>query len=622
MMNRKLLAMAVTGLLSVAGLSAQEPQLKWVTSQDGMGLEIPHAIKASSDGAVFPMNDFAASAKETTYDPDGEISKGFSLTTDYFFYNMADGTKVSEKTSTGVPDVQYVNGSYNMTLYKVGTDGHLQWGIYTNVGEFSSGAMAPTSDGGVMIALKMRHSSCATYKTDIICQLVDANGVENAVKWDAPDYSTYGGVYQPILAKISKDGKVEWTKRVDVSYKTVTVGGTLKKLFNNFELGDMATDEADNIYLTGTYRTSINFGRNANLSSPHNAEGWDGDTQKTCSDLFVVKLDKAGTAQWNVVTKGQVINYEIPKSIVYDNGNLYLSGYMKGDGESTVTLGSNRLTPTNRDCLFYANIAPADGSVKWARLLQTVDHPVTKAGARMKPMCLTASGNDLYMGGSFYGNVMDGEKLCLENPNKQTNGLRAFVLKCSAVDGAVQTGTLIDGGLTEVESIILKDGNLLASGYDLYAASYLYTLDTDLTANSLKSYPLKQSALTATQGATVVGNLLVSAMNANRTATFPGCDWELKVINNGDSNYRACVFTGHDISSLSTGIASAPVADNGFRAYAGKGELIVETASACRVQVFGIDGRMVLSFEAPKGRTAQSLPAGLYIVNDRKVAVY
>ena len=67
---------------------------------------------------------------------------------------------------------------------------------------------------------------------------------------------------------------------------------------------------------------------------------------------------------------------------------------------------------------------------------------------------------------------------------------------------------------------------------------------------------------------------------------------------------------------------SAPAADTGFRAYAGKGELIVETLSACQVQVYGIDGRAILSFEAPEGRTTKSLPAGLYIVNDRKVAVY
>lgn len=178
--------MAVAGLLSVAGLSAQEPQLKWVTSQDGMGLEIPQAIKASSDGYVFLMNNFASSDKETSYDPDGSVSKGYSLTTDYFFYNIADGTKASEKTSTGVPDVLQTNGNYNMTLYKVGTDGHLLWGIHTNVGEFSDGAMAATSDGGVVIALKMRHSSRSTYKSDIVCQLVDADGVETSVKWDAP----------------------------------------------------------------------------------------------------------------------------------------------------------------------------------------------------------------------------------------------------------------------------------------------------------------------------------------------------------------------------------------------------------------------------------------------------
>lgn len=619
-MNRKLLLAAV-GLLSVAGLSAQ-PALKWVTSQDGMGLEIPQSIKASADGNVFLMNNFASSGKETSHEPDGSVNKGYSTTTDYFYYNMADGTKTSEKTCTGVPDVVMTNGNNNLTLYKVSTDGHLLWAVHTNVGEFSDGAMAPTSDGGVTVLLKMRHSSRAQYKSDIICQLVDAEGTETPVKWDAPDYVTYGGVYQPILVKISKDGKVVRTKRIEVGYKVVTINGNQKKLSDNFDLRDMVADEEDNLYLVGTYRTSINFGRNANLSSPRSAEGWDGDIQKTCGDLFVVKLNKEDVAQWNVVTKGQVISCEIPKNITLDNGNLYVSGYMKGDGEATVMLGNDRLTPSVKDCLFYTCIAPADGSVKWAHLLQTAEHPVTKDGARMKPMCLTASGNDLYIGGSFYGNIMDGEKTWLENPNQQTNGLRAFILKCNAADGAVQTGVKIEGSLTEVENLIAKDGNLLAPGYDLYGGSYLYTLDSNLSATSLNTYTLKNSVSAATQGGIVVGNMLVSAMNANRTATFPGCDWTLNVINNGDNNYRACVFTGHDISSLSTGMASAPAADDNFRVYGGKGQLTVETAVSCPVRVYGIDGRMVLSFEASEGRTAQSLPSGLYVVNGHKVAIY
>lgn len=620
-MNRKLLLMAVAGLLSVAGMSAQEPQLKWVTSQDGMGLEIPEAIKASAQGHVFFMNNFASSAKETSYDPDGSVNKGYSVTTDYFYYNIADGTKNSEKTCTGVPDVLLTNGNYNMTLYKTGTDGHLLWTVYTNVGEFSEGAMAPTSDDGVMIVLKMRHSSRTQYKSDIICQLVGADGVETPVKWDAPDYETYGGVYQPILAKISKDGKVEWAKRIDVSYKTVNISGSQRKLSDNFNLRDMVADENDNIYLTGTYRTSINFGRNANLSSPRNAEGWDGDIQKTRGDLFVVKLDKEGTAQWNTVTKGQVISCEIPKNIVFDNENLYVSGYMKGDGESTVMLGNDRLTPSIKDCLFYTCISPVDGTVKWARLLQSVEHPVTQDGARMKPMCLAVSGDELYMGGSFYGNIMNGEEVCLENPNKQTNGLRAFIIKCSAADGTVQAATKIEGALTEVENVIPKDGKVLAPGYDLYAGSYLYTLDTSLADNSLNTYTLKNSVSTGTQGGIVIGNTLISAMNANRTATFPGCSWTLNVINNGENNYRACVFTGHDISSLATGIAVTPAADINFYVYAGKGQLTVEATSSCRVRVYGIDGRMILSFEAPEGSTTQNLPSGLYVVNGHKVAV-
>lgn len=620
-MNEKKTTTTFIFCLLTAGLIAQNPTLQWVTSQDGMGLEIPHDIKPSSDGNVFLFNDFSSSAQKSTYDPDGEINKGYSKTTDYFYYNISDGTKVSEKTSTGALDMTTKGGNKNMTLYKADTNGHLIWTVCTNAGYFDSGgAIAPTNDGGVVVALKMRHSEKGAYRSDAICSFVDSEGAETVVNWDAPDYETNGGVYQPVIAKISKDGKIEWAKRIPVDYKVVTIDGSKKKLSDNFEINDMVADGDNNLYLTGVYRTAINFGRNANLSSPHNVEGWTGDVQGTVpGDLFVVKLNAAGEAQWGVTTKGQITS-ETPKSICLSGENLYIGGHLHGDGEKAISLGTSRLVPTDKDCLFYACISTA-GNVKWARVLKSVQHPVTQASARVKPTCISVSGNDLYLGGSFYGNIMEDDKVWLENDLPMTNGLRAYIVKCSAEDGTVKNTVKIDGGLTEVEDILPKDGKLLAPGYDLYGTSNLYVLDE--TLENLQTYPLKNSMMTATQGGILIGNRLISAMNANKSATFTGSDMTLEVINNGDANYRACVFTGHDISSVVTGIGSTPadVADNAFRVYSGRGEITVEAANACRVRVYAIDGRLVSSFDAPEGRTVQSLPAGLYIVNGRKVAV-
>lgn len=75
-MNEKTTTITFIFCLLTAGLTAQNPTLQWVTAQDGMGLEIPHDIKPSSDGNVFLFNDFASSAQESSYDPDGEINKG------------------------------------------------------------------------------------------------------------------------------------------------------------------------------------------------------------------------------------------------------------------------------------------------------------------------------------------------------------------------------------------------------------------------------------------------------------------------------------------------------------------------------------------------------------------
>ena len=621
MKTRKLLLTA-TCLLMTTLLAAQTPELKWVTSQDGVMLEIPDDIKASADGNVFLLNHFASSGLDDVIDIGGHLTQGYSLTTDYYFYDLASGEKVSEKTCSGAADLKSTSGNTNMTLYKTAPNGHLLWTVYTSVGYCYQSAMAPLPDGGVMLVLKMRHTSQGSFRSGIVCRLVDDAGTQTNVEWDAPKYSEYGGVYQPVLVRISKDGKVEWTKRIDVGYKTVTINGSKKKWSDNFSINDLTADAEGNVYICGIYRTTIDFGAAAKFTSPHNMEGWDGDPQEIRGDFFAVKLNGNGEALWGVTSQGGGIECESPRRVALADGKLYVSGYTKGDGQTAVQLGGHSLVPTDRNCLFYASLNTADGTVNWARVLSTVEHPETKDGGQVKPMCMAVSGNSLYMGGSFRGNVKDGDRLWLENANESTMGLLAFVLKCDATNGSVQRSVRINGGLTEVETILPTDDKLLIPGYALVGASYLYTLDLELTESTLKTYTLKSSPMTVTIGGALVGNILVSAMSANRTATFPGCDWTLNVINNGDTNYRACVFTGHDISSLPTGIAPSAIADKAtLRVYGGQGSMIVEADTDSEVQVYGIDGCAVALFRVAAGSTEYPLPTGFYIVNGQKIVV-
>lgn len=596
-------------------MSAQSPELQWVALSDGIEMEIPETVKANTSGDVFVLADFYSSSL-----PD-DSQKKHGLTTDYMFYNLDNGSSVVEATSTGAPDNISVNGNANLVLYKMGKDGRLIWKVNSNIGNYSSGTMAPTTDGGAIVALKMRHTARATYKSDVLLGLVDAAGKQTNVEWNAPDYETYGGVYQPVLVKIDGNGNVEWTKLITVGYKTETIDGSLKKFSDNFDFSDLLTDEEDNIYLTGNYRTSINFGRQANLSSPHNVAGWDGDTQKTRGDMFLVKLDKTGTAKWNVVTKGEVV-CERPGALAFDGTDLYLVGYLKGndDKSQAVTLGDYRLTPSGGDCLYYACIS-TEGTVKWARMIEATKND--EEARRIKPMCISVNKDkgSLLLGGSFLGNMVDGSNVILSNPNEATMGLRAFLLQCDISTGDIQQsyGRIV-GGLTEIESAYRVDDKIYTVAYELYNAEYLFMFDA--TLDKTEEHKLVSCTQISVQGGVILDDLLICAARVRSDAfgkvTFPGTDLQLTT----KENNWACVFTGHLLPDSEVAIEDTDVSDNDLKVYAAKGSLIIESEKDCRIDVFGFNGQLVKSFEVQAGRTVEPMSEGLYIVNRQKVIIY
>ena len=565
-----------------------QPQIQWVAAQDAVGVEISEEIVKSHDNNVFILNKYESSAKTS------DIMKNYSLTADFWTYNMADGAKTSMKTCTGVPDVESANGSPNMTLYKVDKNGKLLWTVCTNIGDFAGGGvMAATPDNGVILFLKMRHSSRGHYRPDVLCQFVDDAGMETAVKWQCPDSKIYGWVYQPVLAKISAEGKVEWAKRIPVEYKTAVVNGETVIYSNNFEARGAKCDEEGNIYLGGSYRTSINFGDKAYLQHPRNVEGWDGDSQKVRGDLYVVKLNPEGEALWSAVTAGDPIECESMVDMAYADGMLYLTGYMQGDAKNTVKVGNSDLVPVDHNSLFVAALSATEGKFVWGKIYNIIKNSVSSS-PRCKPMCIVTDEENIYLGGSLTGTIINGldsTDVVLPCEDKKLN---AYIMKADRKDGTIKNATKIGPSISEVQSIHVTDHNVLASAYNLSTSSFLYDFDKNLSDTSLKQHVIKSCPMGTTLGSVLIDDTLISVTRGKNSIIIPGVDWKITPLVYDGQNNWICLFTGHKIEGLTTGITDVEIGSDQSKPQV----------------IYDLTGRRVTKAEK-----------GLYIINGKKVFV-
>jgi hypothetical protein len=135
------------------------------------------------------------------------------------------------------------------------------------------------------------------------------------------------------VAKINKNGGWDWA---------VSAGG----LSTDFGK-DITCDNSGNIYVTGYFYGTCNFGNTALNSS--------GNT-----DLFVAKLNSSGEWIWAVSGNGTGFNKGI--SIVCDNSdNVYVSGSF----ESTINFGNLSLTSAGQKDIFVAKLN-SSGIWSWA----------------------------------------------------------------------------------------------------------------------------------------------------------------------------------------------------------------------------------------------------------------
>ena len=570
--------MATLFLGAVLSSSAQAPKLNWVSVQDGEGLEIGKSIEKTTDGNVVIMSEFNTREEYPN--------------TEYSLLNLADGTKTVEKTLVGAPDTFGSNGNTNMAVYKVDINtGKMIWSINTNIGGFGDSYMTATPDNGMMLLLKMRHTSLGAMYKDTLCQFVDKDGEKTTIKLDFPsDYEK--APFFPLLVKLDENGKIAWTKLFEVKYGSWNVNGSAIDHTDNFDLGGIVADEEGNIYFSGIYRTAINFGEKANFTSSRNAADWNGDTQTKKGDLFVVKMNAAGEAIWGMTTAGEAIECESPKGMAIEDNQLYVSGYMKGNGQAAVHMGDHKVVPSQYNTLFLTALSTDNGQFAWTKVFPTeVNDGCNKPN--IKPMGMSFVAGHLYLYGSFQGNIIDGEKAVLSSPVKKLN---AYILDCKATDGTFLNGIHINNpenpnAIIEVGSCHAIGDKVYATGYDLFADSYIYAMDNQLSTESLKTYPIKQSAMGTSQDAAYVDNKVINVTRLKNTATLPGFDWTYTAVKTGSTNW-ACMYTCHTLKDDTTGISP------------------IETTVNKTQVIYDLSGRRVT--KATKG---------LYIINGKKVFI-
>ena len=149
---------------------------------------------------------------------------------------------------------------------------------------------------------------------------------------------------------------------------------------NYNDLGrDVAIDSNDNIYMLGNYRGTVDFG-----GGDENGGGE--------GDIFLVKFNSSGVFQW-VYTAGGV-GTDNPRALALDSND---NPYITGSFSDTVNFGGGNITAANTDDLFILKLNSSGAYQN----IYTSNIFTTQKG---KGLAVDSSGN-IYATGTFSGTV-------------------------------------------------------------------------------------------------------------------------------------------------------------------------------------------------------------------------
>lgn len=168
---------------------------------------------------------------------------------------------------------------------------------------------------------------------------------------ETPGFNQTQDVY---VMKCDPSGNILWAKRA---------GGT-----STDAAGGVAVDSGGNVFITGSYQQTGNFG-GSYFSIPGTAGGYTGGinlTNSGGSDVFVAMLSTVGEFQWALRTGGN--STDAGRAIVADNlGNLFLAGSFS----TTAGFGHQSFPSSGSTDFFLSKLAAFDADAPATLIAQT-----------------------------------------------------------------------------------------------------------------------------------------------------------------------------------------------------------------------------------------------------------
>lgn len=568
-------------LVWVTAVSAQDAQslltFNWAHSVDGgtsAGDNVFDMAK-SKDGSYFIANSFGTTNQSMGVSFDAEPLLG------------VDGKAIQGSPYTGT------SMNANLLLQKVSNAGSVEWSAYTKKGYVMDCYLSPASDGGLVVAMKVR-AWVEEAGLDNLLEYVDGTGATTTIK----DMNTLASEYRFLVLKLDADGKLVWSRLINGLVRE----GTKQATKDNAYIYSCVLDDADNIYLAGNYRTELYFkksdGTLETLVAKNNTN-WTGDPQSVIGDLFLVKLDKNGYFTKSLLADGTASCAFFDK-MVYADGKIYVNGRVQGDG-SAMTLGGKAVNASSeRQTELLVSINTEDLSVNYVNALTSTPNSASRFVVQNR----AAQYIDGYV---YFTGLLNGgfraEGASEDIINNKATMLKPYVLKVNPATGEVaQAAIRTEGGIGGFFGVYEGKENLYAFGYDMGAnggAILVPIKKSDFslgTASVICKYGVV--AVCATPLADGDNLILANRGRATQKPTFLGTDKTFTGLQNW-----GVVYYSYKISDAATGIDNV------------KGD-----AQSAKVDVYTTDGVFVKTASSVD-EAKQNLAKGVYVIGNQKVAV-